>query len=244
MPALASLRSKIGTLIDPRGRRVTATRKELAAKYLDGDGIEVGALHMPLAVPSQASVRYVDRMSAADLRKHYPELERFELVDPDIVDDGETLSTVDDESLDFVIANHFIEHTQDPLTTLGNHLRVLRPGGILYLAVPDKRETFDRDREVTPLEHVALDHRDGAAASREQHYEDWARHVDKAPDVKARARQLMDEDYSIHFHVWTLEAFRELLEYAQSELRLPFALEELVPNEHEFIAILRKERRA
>ena len=37
------------------------------------------------------SVRYVDRMEVADLQKHYPELAGQELVDVDIVDDGETL---------------------------------------------------------------------------------------------------------------------------------------------------------
>jgi SAM-dependent methyltransferase len=240
MPVLARVRWKIGSRVDPRARRTAAVRRQLAGRYLAGEGIEIGALHMPLTAPARASVRYVDRMPVADLRKHYPELTGFKLVEPDVVDDGELLSAFEDGSLDFVIANHFIEHTQDPLATIGNHLRVLKPGGILYLAAPEKRQTFDRERDVTSIEHVVRDHRDGAEVSREAHYEDWARHVEKAADVRARARQLMDEDYSIHFHVWTLEAFRDLLEYGRAEGGLPFELEELVPNGREFVAILRK----
>ncbi len=55
----------------------------------------------------------------------------------DVVDDGESLQDhLPDVSADFIIANHFIEHTQDPLGTLAAYLRVLRTGGVLYLPDP------------------------------------------------------------------------------------------------------------
>jgi SAM-dependent methyltransferase len=100
------------------------------------------------------TVRYVDRLDLAALRRQYPELAREELVEVDVIDDGETLESQPDASADFIIANHFIEHAEDPLGTLASHLRVLRPGGILYLAVPDRRRTFDADRDPTSLEHI------------------------------------------------------------------------------------------
>ena len=62
----------------------------------------------------------------------------------------ESLATIPDGSQDFVIADHFIEHCQDPISALTIHFRVLKTGGILYMAVPDKRFTFDKDRPVTP----------------------------------------------------------------------------------------------
>ena len=68
-------------------------RRELSFSYLKGGGIEVGALHGPLPVSGQAKVRYVDRMSVSDLRKHYPELDHVDLVDVDVIDDGEVLRT-------------------------------------------------------------------------------------------------------------------------------------------------------
>jgi predicted SAM-dependent methyltransferase len=187
----------------------------------------------PLAVPRAARVRFVDREDVGGLRRHYPELAGLPLVEVDVVDDGETLSTIADASVDFVIANHFIEHTQSPLATLRSHLRVLRPGGVLYLAVPDKRHTFDVDRPVTPLAHVVRDHDEGPAWSRVQHFHEWARHVDKAADVDAHAAKLMADDYSIHFHVWTPDAFAELLHHARDELRLPFQIAELQSNKQE-----------
>ena len=39
------------------------TRENIADLYLQGQGIEIGALHHPLVVPKDAKVLYVDRMS-------------------------------------------------------------------------------------------------------------------------------------------------------------------------------------
>ena len=216
-------------------------RRRLATRYLRGNGIEVGALHQPLKVPSAATVRYVDRMTVDDLREHYPELAHAPLVPVDIVDDGETLASQPDASADFIIANHFIEHTQNPLGTLANHLRVLRPGGILYMAVPDRHRTFDVDRSATALQHLVQDYSDGPEGSRSEHFAEWARFVDRVPadQVAARAQELERQDYSIHFHVWTVDEFSEVLVYAQKEQRLPFRVEELRENQLEFIAVLR-----
>lgn len=240
MRVVANLRRRAGALLSPEARRFNAVRRRLAERYLRGDGIEIGALHQPLVVPREARVRYVDRYDVDGLRRHYPELRGLPLTPVDILDDGETLSSLADASVDFVIANHFIEHTQSPLAALSNHLRVLRPGGILYLAVPDKRRTFDAGRDVTPLEHILHDLEEGAESSRAQHFREWAEHVEQAADVEARAAQLMAEDYSIHFHVWTPDDFEELLVHARDELRMPLAIEQLQHNEFEFIAVLRR----
>ena len=37
---------------------------------------------------------------------------------------------------DFIIANHFLEHAQDPIRTIKRHLEVLKPGGVLFLYLP------------------------------------------------------------------------------------------------------------
>lgn len=242
-------RRKVGTLkraarraVTPEARRRAGVRRRLAATHLHGAGLEIGPLHQPLYRPRGTSVRYVDRFDVATLREHYPELDGFDLVAPDIIDDGETLATVPDGSVDFVIANHMIEHCEDPIGTIANHLRVLRPGGVLYMAVPDCRFTFDREREITPVEHTARDHAEGPQGSRRGHFEEWARYVDRVPgeDVPRRADELMERNYSIHFHVWTPSAFVRMLSYGQQDLGLPFELEAMERNGHEFIVILRR----
>jgi predicted SAM-dependent methyltransferase len=224
------------------GRLVPLNRDAIAGRFLRGDGLEIGALHNPLPVPSGARVRYVDRMTTAELRRQYPELDGKPLVEVGLIDDGERLASVADESVDFVIANHFLEHCQDPIGALGTMLRVVRPGGIVYLAVPDKRFTFDVDREATPTQHVVDDHHHGAEGSRRQHFEEWARYVDKVDDAEVgkHAAKLLDADYSIHFHVWTQADALELLSVARRELGLEFDVEVAIRNGHENVFVLRR----
>lgn len=217
-------------------------RDRIAQQYISGDGIEVGALHGPLPVPQTARVRYLDRLPVSELRRHYPELAQHQLVDVDIIDDGETLSSIADCSLDFVIANHTIEHCQNPIGTIQQNLRVLKSGGIIYMAVPDKRYTFDRDRPLTPFDHLIRDYTDGPEWSKKGHYEEWVKLVQKAPEneVEERVQHLLGIDYSIHFHVWEQSSFMELLLYCQQQLKSPFDIELIQKNAEEFICILRK----
>jgi predicted SAM-dependent methyltransferase len=224
------------------GRLVPFNRDAIAARFLRGDGLEIGALHNPLPVPSGARVRYVDRMPVSGLERHYPELRGKALVPVDVIDDAERLTSVPDASVDFVIANHFLEHCQDPIGALGTMLRIVRPSGIVYLAIPDKRYTFDVDRDVTSPEHLLDDHRKGPEGSKRSHFEEWARLVDKVgeADVDAHATKLLEDDYSIHFHVWTQAEALDFLGLARRELRLDFDVELAIRNGHENVFVLRK----
>jgi SAM-dependent methyltransferase len=218
-------------------------REALAAHYLRGAGLEIGALHNPLRVLRGVRVRYVDRMTREDLRRHYPELAKRALVRVDVVDDGERLTTVHDSSQDFVIANHFFEHCEDPLRTLTQLLRVLRPGGVLFMCVPDKRFTFDASRDVTPFAHIARDYAEGPAWSRAAHFEQWVTHVEHVVEpaaASARAKELMAQGYSIHYHVWTLEDLMDLLRRAPGVTGLRYGVECIILGDGETIVVLRK----
>lgn len=221
--------------------RLRSIRKRVADHYLRGIGIEIGALHCPLKVPRTAHVNYVDRMTVEDLRRHYPELQREKLVNVDIVDDGELLATITDCSQDFVIANHFIEHCENPLLALDNMFRVLKPGGCLYLTVPDKRHTFDVGRPSTTQEHLLADFNAGVELSRADHYREWVLYVAKEVEGASFDREverLMAMNYSIHFHSWTQREMLEMLLLVQKNH--PFNIEALVFNLEENICIMRK----
>jgi predicted SAM-dependent methyltransferase len=221
---------------------VDHTRRVIAAALLRGDGIEIGALHQPLIVPRRARVKHVDRMKAAELREHYPELVKQPLAEIDIVDDGETLITIGDATQDFVIANHFIEHCENPLLTFHNLFRVLKPAGILFMAVPDKRFTFDVDRPCTTLDHVLRDFSEGPEWSRRQHYEEWSRLVNKrtGPQIEEEVKKYMEKSYRIHFHVWSAPELHELVVALQRVVR--FELEVFRRNGIESVMVLRKAR--
>lgn len=222
-------------------------RRRLAA-WLEGSGIEIGALHCPLWVAPYTHVRYVDRLPVDEQRRQYPELADVALVPVDLLATAEDLSGVEDASVDFVIANHLLEHVEDPITALCEFQRVLRPGGVVYLAVPDQRSTFDRDRELTSVEHILREHHDGPDATRREHYLDWTRNVVRpnAEDVESHAERLMADRYSIHFHCWDPDTFLDFFVAARREAALDFAVAAFAPPEGpedpEFILILVKGR--
>ncbi|RJP74878.1 MAG: methyltransferase domain-containing protein [Desulfobacteraceae bacterium] len=219
------------------------TRKLIADKYLSGNGIEIGALHNPLPVSKNTAVRYVDRMPVSDLKTHYPELARYNLVDIDIVDDGESLHTVKNDTQDFVIANHFIEHCKNPIAAIISMFRVLKSGGIIYLAIPDKRYNFDKIRENTSFDHLAIDHRQGPSVSKKKHFEEWTLSWNQITDpekAKKRVEYLMGIDYSIHYHVWTSDTFLDFLFCLKKEFLSDFQVLLFLQNEDECITILKK----
>jgi predicted SAM-dependent methyltransferase len=221
-------------------------RREFAERFLAGEGLEIGALHQPLATPARARVRYVDRMSVDELRDEYPELAGWDLTPVDVIDDGELLTTVPDASQDFIIANHFLEHCEDPIGTIGSHLGKLRPGGVLFYAVPDKRFTFDYHRELTPLEHMIADHEEGPERSRREHFEQWSSRMVVEDDVSeeeasAHARELEAAGYSIHMHVWTQAEFLRMIIHCRERQDEAFDVEAAARQGIEFVVVLRKQ---
>lgn len=215
--------------------RWQATRDDLAFRYLRGEGIEIGALYSPLRMPPGARVTYVDHADENELRRVYPEHDW--VMAPDVIDEGERLGKFADESLDFVVANHMLEHVEDPIEALHHFLRVLRPGGILFLTLPDARFTFDEWRERTSVEHLLRDHREGPEASRRQHYEEWARIECKSDEeVAARVEEFAAAGTRNHFHVWELDTFLSFLIAVEP----PADVEAAQATEEEFAVILRK----
>jgi SAM-dependent methyltransferase len=81
-------------------------------RYLRGEGMDIGVGSDPLRVP-RGTVRPWDRR------------------------DGQFLEGVYNESFDFVYSSHCLEHMRDVEIALNNWTRVLRPGGFLYIVVPD-----------------------------------------------------------------------------------------------------------
>ena len=220
-------------------------RSEFAARFLAGDGLEIGALHLPLAMPDGARVSYVDRMPVEELRSEYAELADWDLTPVDVIDNGELLTTVPEGSQDFIVANHFLEHCEDPIRAIGTHMGKLKPGGVLFYAVPDKRYTFDHRRPSTPLEHIVEDHERGPERSRREHYEEWARLVvaeegESAEETIANARELEASGYSIHMHVWTQAEFLKLILDCRDRLEQAFDIEAASRQGIEFIVVLRK----
>jgi SAM-dependent methyltransferase len=225
--------------------RVIAKKVRLFAayRYIRGSGIEIGALNRPLQTYHRARVRYVDRLPTDQLRLDFPEIADQTLVEVEQVEDGEKLASIADESCDFVIANHMIEHTRNPIGAIGNMFRVLKPNGILYMAVPDKRFTFDAERTLTSYEHLKRDYFESPEWSDAEHYLDWITGVGKERDESEagrRASEIQAGRANIHFHVWTQREFIELVLSLRRDFQLPIEIEAMIKNSQELVVVLRK----
>jgi len=219
-------------------------------RFLSGTGIEIGALHQPVNLEKTdvQKVLYVDSLPIEALRAHYPELKDLSIVSPDIVDDGATLSSIDDGSLDFIVANHLIEHLDNPLQALENWFAKLKNGGVLFMAVPDKRYTFDINRPVTPIVHLIEDYQAGDEERKRRnhaHYVETAELIENrnGQDAADRVESLIARDYSIHHHVWTFESFETVLDHLIEKMKVPYRIVDYsspMPGGNEFIFILGK----
>jgi len=208
---------------DARHRPLTdasAARERLSAD-LDGFGLEIGAGASPFPVPLSCRVIYGDRLTHRELLAEcYPGQRSCDIVIPDILTDFDSIENVADGSLDFLIACHVIEHTRDPIGSIAAAHRKLRSGGRLLLVVPDKTRTFDRDRPVTPLDHLLADHDDPDRERDRMHYEEFYRlalpvppeRLDETVETKFQSR------YAIHYHVWTRASFDDMLAAVQARV--------------------------
>ncbi|RBP45300.1 methyltransferase family protein [Roseimicrobium gellanilyticum] len=210
--------------------------RSLLALKLSGEGIEIGALHFPLQVPPGVKVRYVDKRTKAENEATFPELAAKGIVETDWVGDGQWLEGMADESQDFVIANHMLEHCVNPLKTLEHFLRVLRTGGRLFIALPDKRFTFDVKRPITPFEHVLRDYRINREVEEREMYEEYRDFVDASFDVDKALRTRAD----IHHHVWTQAEVLEFFTEARRRLGWPLEIEFFGKQGIEVVLVLQK----
>lgn len=198
------------------------------SEHLRGTGVEVGPGHAPFPVAAGVSVRYVDRLISVEHHELFPELPPgSSFVEPDILADVNTdrLGAIDSASQDFVVASHVVEHLADPLGFLDDAHRVLQVGGVLLLLLPDRRHTFDRGREPSPLACLVSDYEAAAMVPDDEHLLEFLLGADQGPDFvlpddpEERDRLFAwHRDRSIHVHCWTDDEFVDVLCYSSEVL--------------------------
>ncbi|MEM7351889.1 MAG: class I SAM-dependent methyltransferase [Acidobacteriota bacterium] len=213
------------------GRRSAATatstdaRRARFAPLLRGRGLEIGALRKPFPVADDVEVVYSDLLPPEEIDRHYPGG-----VHPDIVSDSESFPTVEDDTFDFLIANHVLEHLTDPIRALREWHRILGDGGLVLMALPDKRYTFDVHRRRTTLAHLIADSSNNLTPRLKnyEHLVDWATHVEgldpASPEWCAWIEDRFETGFAVHNHVWVLQDILYLLLYLYQRRIAPFAL--------------------
>jgi SAM-dependent methyltransferase len=203
--------------------------------HLRGVGLELGPGHQPFPVPDGAEVVLVDQWVPSDSRALFYELdESVEFPMPDVVADLDTdrLRAIADDSQDFVVASHILEHLAEPLGLLEDIHRVLRPGGALLALLPDRRRTFDRTRYGTGVDHVVAEHQVGITVVDDDHIVEFILHADhlmrrsEGIEPEPLTSELIEAHRlrSIHAHCWTEDEFIDLLLYGIRDMGLGFRL--------------------
>jgi predicted SAM-dependent methyltransferase len=143
----------------------SAIRRQRILAMIDraGRGVEIGASHDPIAPKREGyAVHVIDHTSREKLVEKYRPVglpvERIEEVD--FVWRGESYLelTGAPKGYDWIIASNLVEHTPDLIGFLQDCDAILKDGGVLALAVPDKRYSFDRFRPVSGLARVVDSH--------------------------------------------------------------------------------------
>jgi hypothetical protein len=126
-------------------------KKLLEPLNLAGVGLEIGPSYNP-TLPKSAGFRVetLDHLDQAALLEQYSRLPdasaATKFIEPvDYVTSGRSMLEVirEHHKYDFIIASHVIEHTPDLLGFLQDSEALLKPDGVLALAIPDKRYCFD-----------------------------------------------------------------------------------------------------
>lgn len=219
-------------------------RRLLAWRLLRGNGLEIGALASPLPLPPGATAKYYDYLSKEENIRRFPHLPPEQFVDVDFIGQCEQLDLIPDGSLDFLIANHVLEHSADVIKTLVRFHDKLKEGGVLFVTLPDKRYTFDCDRPVTSFDHLWDEYLHGSTPNDYAHYLDYHRHV----AAKTGGPPLTEEQFQqagrvdIHVHVWTQKEIIELLLELDRRKLVEWEIEAAMREGGEFIVVARRIR--
>jgi len=135
-------------------REVTGVKKsffqpesKLAHKYLDGlNGFEIGASRQNSFGLDKTPGTYGNIDFSADQGNWQNKNIKPAIIN--IVASGDNLPFKDD-TLDYIITSHVVEHFFDPIKAIKEWLRVVKKGGYVFMIIPHKERTFDKNREET-----------------------------------------------------------------------------------------------
>jgi SAM-dependent methyltransferase len=188
-------------------------------QYLRGRGMEVGALWRRFPVHPSARVWYVDHAGVEDLKRQHADLQA-DIFWPDVLADAVELP-VAPGSLDFLIASHVLEHLPFTLQALKAWYLALAPGGVLLVKVPDKRYSFDKRRDRTPLAKLKAEFERPESFDWLGRYLDWVQKVDgrtaTEEELRVAVPGLQSGEFNIHYQVWIDEDLFELVRFTQRE---------------------------
>lgn len=144
----------------PDTTRLELRRQQvLASSPADALILEIGPAHNAI-LPKRDGYRtrtvdYLDRAGLIERYKNFPQYDPNDIEEVDyVLPPGAAMADVIHDRFDVVVASHVLEHTTSMIDFLNECERLLAPGGVLALVVPDHRYCFDRFRERASIARV------------------------------------------------------------------------------------------
>lgn len=136
------------------------------------------------------------------------------------ISEASELSNIKNDSYDFLLSCHSLEHVANPIKALKNWYNVLKENGKVILVLPDKDFTFDNARPYTTFDHLLQDFNADTNEHDTTHFEEIRRLHDISKDAMINSpeelKARMEDNFSnrcVHHHVYSLELIKELLNY-------------------------------
>jgi SAM-dependent methyltransferase len=134
---------------------------DMAHYFCKGKGLEIGAMSAPYAFGAKCVVEYADIYDTNKLKKIIEKIplpnlyrESYVPIKYQLKAPHYGLEMIASNFFDFVYSSHSLEHTPNPIWALVEQLRVIKTGGIIYAAIPNKNNTYDINRNSTPVEKL------------------------------------------------------------------------------------------
>jgi len=221
----------------------------------DMTGLEIGAYTRPTLAPADAAMRYLDYYSTEELREQLQREGQSDesLVHVDYVVKHGRYSIRIPEKFDLIIANHVMEHCCNPIDWINDLGSMLRSEGLLFLALPDKKFSFDKYRPDTDVSHLVYNYFSDEQSTSEEHALEVAMYYDlnyinmpmtiERLDAERLRTEMKVIHPGLHVHVFQGETFLNKIIKPILLMQLcPFRIAEYVASTQygEFYVILRK----
>lgn len=222
-------------------------------------GLELGACDLPTVQTHQGSCRYGDFRSSDEMSTLWG-------IAPDdvcrvdyVISRERKLQDQIADRFDYVIACHVVEHVPNLIGYINDLGSLLKPsgGGVIFLAIPDKRATTDATRPSTTIERVLMQHYEDTRYPTLEHIMEFHCHsiahdTGRTPPIEEAYRFAVENHQSgladAHCNVWKDDEFHHQVQLLVEGNFLPgLAIAAFEPKPdlfNEFVIVLKASSRA
>jgi ubiquinone/menaquinone biosynthesis C-methylase UbiE len=134
--------------------------------------------------------------------------------------EGTNLTQIKDNTYDFILSCNNLEHIANPIKSLLEWKRVVKPEGTIILILPRKESNFDHLRPITSFQHIKNDFEKNTGEDDLSHLTEILELHDLKRDPHARSYENFKkrsesnlENRSLHHHVFDLLLLKAIINY-------------------------------